>query len=130
MASHNAKYYSKKPRKRDAKGCSTISSMFAKIAESSTPSSNPEQAVQASEIPMAEPVPLSDSVDNSSAEPSKKVVVQSPSSSSSNHNAFKYEMKYQRLYHSSAKGWLLCKYCELFPSGKTSECIKLVDDAV
>jgi hypothetical protein len=82
MASHNDKYYSKKPRKRDAKGCSTITSMFAKIAESSTPSSNPEQAVQASEIPMA--VPLSDSVDNSSSEPSKKVVVQSPSSSSSN----------------------------------------------
>ncbi|KAH3795650.1 hypothetical protein DPMN_149205 [Dreissena polymorpha] len=86
MASHNDKYYSKKPRKRDAKGCSTITSMFAKIAESSTSSSNPQQAVQASEIP------LSDSVDNSSSEPSKKVVVQSPSSSSS--NAFKYEMKY------------------------------------
>ncbi|KAH3709029.1 hypothetical protein DPMN_068489 [Dreissena polymorpha] len=56
--------------------------MSAKIAESSTPSSNPEQAVKASEILMA--VPLSDSVDNSSLEPSKKVVVQSPSSSSSN----------------------------------------------
>ncbi|KAH3701703.1 hypothetical protein DPMN_076695 [Dreissena polymorpha] len=83
MASHNDKYYSKKiTRKRVAKGCSTITSMFAKIDESSTPSSNPEQAVQASEIPMA--VPLSDSVDNSFSEPSKKVVVQSPISSSSN----------------------------------------------
>ncbi|KAH3709032.1 hypothetical protein DPMN_068492 [Dreissena polymorpha] len=82
MASNNDKYYSKKTRKRDAKGCSMITLMSAKIAESSTPSSNPEQAVQASEIPMA--VPLSDSVDNSSSEPSKKVVVQSPSSSSSN----------------------------------------------
>jgi len=30
MASHNCKYYGKKNRQRDANGCATIASMFAK----------------------------------------------------------------------------------------------------
>jgi len=35
MASHNCKYYGKKNRKRNANGCATIASMFAKPSTSS-----------------------------------------------------------------------------------------------
>lgn len=42
--------------------------------------------------------------------PAPKVIIKTSDS------AMKYELKHSWLYHSNAKGGLICKYCELFPT--------------
>jgi hypothetical protein len=125
MASHNSKYYAKKIRKKDSKGCTNIVDMCKKWHQKNTEQHEgvsdsvcltDETDPVANTVPVAE-ICQSSSLSSQSATtsslnrddkqdtmPSPKVIVRSES----NPNIIKYERSYPWLYYSSSKGGLLC----------------------